>query len=235
MALTNTLEGKKPSARELKRIIGEILASDDVSVALDQLDRLPSKSAVNPLFSLLLDPDEKIRHRAIPAIARVVRRMAMENMERARVVMRRFMWSLNDESGGIGWGAPESMAAVMAEHEGLAREFGSVFVSYLNPDGNFLEHPPLQRGLLWGLAFVGKERPDMFQAAEGYMAPYFSSEDPVVRGQALRAAAALKMSSCKGEIERLLGDTTPVRLFRDADPYETTIADLAQETLNAVS
>ncbi len=235
MAPTNAPKEKKLGAREMKRIIGEILASDDGHGALERLDRFPAKSAVNPLFSLLLDIDEKIRHRAIPAMARVVNRMATENMEKARIIMRRFMWSLNDESGGIGWGAPESMAAVMAEHEGLAKEFGSVFVSYLNPDGNFLEHPPLQRGLLWGLAFVGKERPDMFQAAEQYMAPYFSSEDPVVRGQALRAAATLKMTSCKGEIEGLLTDTTPVRLLGDVEPYETTIADLARQAVNSVT
>jgi len=36
------------------------------------------------------------------------------------------MWSLNDESGGIGWGAPEAMGAIMARHTGLADEYANI-------------------------------------------------------------------------------------------------------------
>ena len=50
-------------------------------------------------------------------------RLADADMEAARIVMRRLLWSLNDESGGIGWGAPESMAEAMCRHQGLALEY----------------------------------------------------------------------------------------------------------------
>ena len=52
----------------------------------------------------------------------VVAHLAEKDMESARVVMRRLMCSLNDESGGIGWGAPEAMGEIIASHEGLASE-----------------------------------------------------------------------------------------------------------------
>jgi len=69
-------------------------------------------------------------------------------MEAARIVMRRYIWSLNDESGGIGWGAPEAMAVGIYHHDGLCDEYLHMLISYMLPDGplehqdgNFLELP----------------------------------------------------------------------------------------------
>ena len=54
--------------------------------------------------------------------------LAEQDMESARVVMRRLMWNLNDESGGIGWGSPEAMGEIMARHSGLAEEYSKISV-----------------------------------------------------------------------------------------------------------
>ena len=50
----------------------------------------------------------------------VVAGLAEHDMESARVVMRRLMWNLNDESGGIGWSSPEAMGEIMDPFPGLA-------------------------------------------------------------------------------------------------------------------
>ena len=75
------------------------------------------------------------------------------------------MWSLNDESGGIGWDAPEAMSEIIASHEGLAKEYTNVLISYVREDGNFLEYEPLQRGAVWGIGSVAQARPDLVQDA----------------------------------------------------------------------
>ncbi len=90
---------------------------------------------------------------------------AEEDMESARVIMRRLMWSLNDESGGIGWGSPEAMGEIIASHDGLAKEYAHVLISYVWEEGNFLEYEPLQRG------------------AGPHLLPYLESTDAAVRGQ----------------------------------------------------
>ena len=36
------------------------------------------------------------------------------------------MWTLNDESGGIGWGSPEVMGEILAAHKGLAEIQGRI-------------------------------------------------------------------------------------------------------------
>ena len=62
----------------------------------------------------MLDRDELIRWRAVSAMGIVTAALADARMDAARVIMRRMMWQLNDESGGIGWGIPEAMGEIMA-------------------------------------------------------------------------------------------------------------------------
>ena len=104
--------------RERKARIGKLLGQDDFESALETIRRMTGRQAVNPLFSFLYSGDEKIRWRAVTAMGVVVGHLADTAMESARVVMRRFMWNLNDESGGIGWGSPEAMGEITAGHAG---------------------------------------------------------------------------------------------------------------------
>ncbi len=89
------------------------------------------------------------------------------------------MWTLNDESGGIGWGAPEAMAEAMACHPRLAEEYVRILLSYIREDGNFLEYEPLRRGALWGIGRLAHIYPEMLielDAAE-YIRPYLEDDD----------------------------------------------------------
>ena len=83
-----------------------------------------------------------IRWRAVSAMGHVVSRQAENDMPAARIIMRRLMWNLNDESGGIGWGSPEAMGDIMARSAPLTREYHRILISYVDPSGNFLEPRP---------------------------------------------------------------------------------------------
>ena len=146
---------RKLSGRGLKDHVLRLLKSPDFEQSIKELTRIPGRRAVNPLFSFLYSRDEQIRWRAITAMGSVVSNLAEEDMESARVIMRRLMWNLNDESGGIGWGSPEAMGEIMARHAGLAEEYARVFMSYTREDGNYLENEMLQRDLLRG---IGRRR-----------------------------------------------------------------------------
>jgi len=91
------------------------------------------------------------------------------------------MWSLNDESGGIGWGAPEAMAEIMSLHEQLAIEYSSILISYANPDGNYIEHIELQKEVLRGLARLGKVRPLLIKDAMPYLRNNILSENEEIK------------------------------------------------------
>ncbi|MCA1743315.1 MAG: HEAT repeat domain-containing protein [Desulfovibrionales bacterium] len=167
--------------KKRKNDIISILSREDISGSLSDILSMPAKSVLSPLFSALLNPDELVRWHAITVMGLVVSKLADEDIEQGRIVMRRLMWSLNDESGGIGWGAPECMGEIMAEHWELSREFHSILFSYLveRDDGadNFLEYLPLRKGAFWALARLISERPDLGMTAYDNALKALKSED----------------------------------------------------------
>jgi hypothetical protein len=144
------------------------------------------------------------------AFGLAVAEMANAEMESARNVMRRLMWSLNDESGGIGWAAPQAMAEVMVRHEAIALEYHKVFISYLDPRGNYLEYSMLQRNLLMAFIRAASARPGLFTAAHGLIPAYLDADDPQVRAIAAWACGALHITEADESLRALLNDTAAV-------------------------
>ena len=139
------------SYRKIKKKILRLLGQDDFTEAVKEIKKLPPRKVINPLISSLCSIDEKTQRRAAVAIGIITANLAEQDIESARVIMRRLMWSLNDESGGIGWGAPEAMAEIMARSKKLADEYCKILVSYSEPGKNYLEHESLQRSVRRGL------------------------------------------------------------------------------------
>lgn len=179
----------------LKKKLSQELVTTAYEDLFVLLQGYPSKSLINPLFSFICSGDKDLRWRAISGFGEVLGRMAVEDLEAARIIMRRFLWSLNDESGGIGWGAPETMAEAMVHSDVLRKEYLHMLLSYakedgeeLYQDGNHLELPMLQEGLLWGIARVAENYPNEVMA-KGFvkdLLPYLKSENSEVVLHTLR-------------------------------------------------
>lgn len=196
---------------------------------IEKLAALPRPQVLKVLFSLFCHHDPALRWRAISLLGPLVADLADRDMEAARVVMRRLMWSLNDESGGIGWGAPEAMAECLVWHSGLAEEYGHILVSFMREDGFFLEYPPLQRGLMWALGRVAAVRPQLLRQkkAPEYLLPYLESSDAVVRGLAARALGLLQTVAARESLLALREDRAPVVFYHREQLLTTTVGDLA--------
>jgi hypothetical protein len=221
----------KLSVRSLKNKILKQLKKKDFEKSLEEICQWPARQVVNPLFSFLYSGDENIKWRSITALGKVVSHLAERDLESARIVMRRLMWNLNDESGGIGWGSPEAMGEIMARNPNLAQEFSNILVSYIRPDGNFLEHEILQRGVLWGLGRLAYARPHLVEEAATLLRPYLQSKDPTLRGLAAWTAGALPSESTLSLIKNLLNDKKKVKIYLDGSLVECSIYQLAKEAL----
>lgn len=216
----------------------EDLTLDDLCT---HLAASPAQETINALFPLLCRTEALPRWRAISCMGWSLGRLAEADLEAARVVMRRFLWSLNDESGGIGWGAPESMAEAMCRHETLAQEYVHMLVSYMREDGeelcqdgNYLEHPLLQRGLLWGIARLSGCRPQLLQGrrAGADVLPYLKAEDAEIRALACKSLGLLRHAAAEPLLLHCGDDETPVTLYEPEGVFlRTTVAALAHSAL----
>lgn len=180
--------------RKLKAELRERLAGNDWRECLEGLRSAVSpQEYVGPLMALLPQAGLLSRRGAL-GMGIVVPALAERSMEEARVVMRRLMWHMNEESGNLGWGITESMAEIMSHSAALAREFGRVLFSYVLDSGredNYIDYTPLLRSCFWSAGRLAQARPDMGIAAFGSFVGGLEHEDGLVRAQA--ALALLKL------------------------------------------
>jgi hypothetical protein len=212
--------------RQLKKEILELLSHKELEKSLEKIRQLPARQAVNPLFSFFYNRDELVKWRAVAAMGAVVSNLADHNMESARVIMRRLIWNLNDESGGIGWGSPEAMGEIMARHGRLAGEYHKILVSYIMPHGNYLEHEILQRGVLWGVGRLAHARPQLVEDSALFLLPYMESEDANLRGLAAWTAGLFDCKTTRILLKRLENDQTTLTIYLNGKLEELTVAQL---------
>jgi hypothetical protein len=221
-------ETKSISIRNLKEKLTALFSEGAPEEALSVICRMPLRKVVNALFPFFYSKDPRLFWQAITAMGVTVSLLAAENAESARVVMRRLMWSLNDESGGIGWGAAEAMGEIMARNDRMAEEYACILISYINPCGNFIDNSDLQKGILWGLGRLAQERPHRAAGAAEFLIPFLTSPNPQLRGLAARAARPLSCDATKPLILRLYSDNEMITLFVNGSMCEMTIGSLAQ-------
>jgi hypothetical protein len=221
----------RTSGRELKRIVARALGSSNWQQELGSVCSLPARQVVNPLFALFCDRDPLMRWRAVTAMGAVVAGLAEENLESARVVMRRFMWNLNEESGGIGWGCPEAMGECMARSRRLADEYGCILISYLHPGRNFIEHPALQEGVLWGFGRLAHAHSATTADCGEILLPFLTCAASALRGLSAWASAPLADARLMPPLENLTADPASFMLYREDRLESCSVGELAREAL----
>lgn len=219
---------KKPYGRKTKKLVGEILGLDHKDTALAKLENIPDEQLVGHLFSHFYHKDDLIKFRATAAMGFLGKRMARTRIEKVRIVLRRIMWNLNDESGGIGWGSPEAMGEILYHSPELALEFKSILFSYLDPGGNFIEHEMLQRGVVWGVGTYLETAPnDLTKQTEAFLFGHLHSDDPIKRGYAVRALINAKQFDCALVPENIIKDNLVIPIFDGWEFDPTPIMEMA--------
>ncbi|MDJ0623487.1 MAG: HEAT repeat domain-containing protein [Desulfocapsaceae bacterium] len=222
------------------QIIQQVLDQRSWRDVQSGLDLYSTAEKLHALFSALCYGKERIKWHAVSAFGVVVTDLAEQDMEAARVVMRRFLWTLNDESGGIGWGVPEAMGEVMALSDRLFAEYENLLLSYTQEDGpepfqdgNYLELPALQRGVLWGVGRVLSERKNQMKIGHIYLdlQKYLDSPDRIVRALAGWSLGICGHASAIDKIEQLTNDHHEFNLYWDYHIHKVSVASLAKQAL----
>ena len=228
------------SSRAIKKQVLDLLAGGDLVASRRALAGLPAGEVVHALFSAICRENPVVRWHAVTCMGDAVARIAEGDLEAARIILRRFLWSLNDESGGIGWGAPEAMAECLCRDERLAGEYAHMLVSYMREDGeelcqdgNFIEHPLLQRGVVWGVARLAGCRRELLQqlGAGRDLNLYLEAEDPELRGLAALAAGRLREATLRPLLQGLRADTAPLSWYDEGAVHQTTVGALVRDAL----
>lgn len=228
-----------PTSRQCKQRVLTMLAQDDWESRLPEIMALPAPQVVGALFAGLCSPMPTIKWHAVTAFGLAMAYMATNAPEKARIIMRRFIWSLNDESGGIGWGAPEAMTEIMTQSPLLAAEYHNHLLAYIHEDhcrpDCYLEHAPLRRGAVWGVGRLSQIRPELTRRAEPDLLCALRDCDAPVRGLAAWACGILALASAEPLLHDLQADTASLDLYVDRREIQSTPAILAREALTRIT
>lgn len=203
---------------------------DDRDNSVIRLLHANPAASLSPLSSFLVSTDPAVKWVAVTLIGQLVSQHASSDMDWARTTIRRFMWYLNDESGGIGWGIPEAMGEILRNHHGLALEYGKILWSYVDPEGNHLENEELLEGALWGIARIATRWEDVYSGfSYETVFNYSNSLRPVSR---LCAGIILKCFEKMGRMEvseklfLLESDSSRALLFWDGKFFNDSIKNI---------
>ena len=217
--------------RALKKEVLDLLRLPDVEEMVRGLCRFSLRGIITPLFSFLCSGDEILKWRAVTLMGETVARLAGEDMESARVIVRRLMWNLNDESGGIGWGSAEALGEILCLHHGLAVEYAHILLSYGFEDGNFQETPSMQRGVLWGIGRLAQAEPDLAAGIVPHLPCFLQSQDPTVRGIAAWVAGLVRATDTGPELKKLEEDESEIPIYINRGLSRRKVKDLCRDSL----
>jgi hypothetical protein len=89
--------------------------------------------------------------KAIETMGAIARGASPEQMVVLRETIRRLIWSMTDESGGIGWSAPEMMGEIIRNNPGEFLDLVPILWS-------FREEELFTASVLWAMGRIAEVR-----------------------------------------------------------------------------
>ncbi len=225
----------------IRRQVRAVLEGPGPDLALDRarerLAELPTPAVVRALLAGLSAPTSLARWRAVGLLGPLVAEMASADPEAGREVLRRLMWTLNEESGAMGWGAAEVFGEILHHSPLLAREFANILASYVSPCANQLDHPALLAGALWGLGRLAQAQPELARAcgAPQAVARLLDHPDPRVAGAAVWALGWLAGEGAAEALGERREDGRELEFLSRDTLGAVSVGRLAEEALDRLA
>ncbi len=186
-----------------------------------------SKKILTTLISLSYDKSDPLTWRAMEAIGIVTGKVSDTDPELVRNIVNRLLWMIRDESGGIGWSAPETLGEIVRNSPELCADIAPVIVS-------FHDEPPLTAGVFRAVGRIGKRNTDMAVPAVIAAIPHLKNSVPSVRGYAAWALGEIGASGVREELEKLVDDKDTFTFYEDGELKEKTVGGIVREALERV-
>jgi len=203
-----------------KADIRRLLLADDREALRAMAGR--SRRTLSLLMSLTYDPDELVAWRAAEAMGVAAGVILETDPEFVRGVLRRLMWSLNDESGGIGWKSPQAMGAMVAARPDELAEFAPILVSLFE-----IEEETFRPGTLWAVARVAARAPHAMASAAPWALQHLRADDAETRAYACLCVGQMGLQEAAPALRALVRDEAPTRLYRVGALQERTVGEAA--------
>ncbi|OGK11601.1 MAG: hypothetical protein A2W80_01215, partial [Candidatus Riflebacteria bacterium GWC2_50_8] len=122
------------------------------------------------LISLAYDKKELLAWRAIEAVGIISGEKAKKHPESIRNLVQRLLWTMRDESGGIGWSAPEMLGEIVRHSPDEFADIAPIIASFHDEDF-------LRPGVFRALYRISEKRPDLVSGSSSLVGQYIKDKD----------------------------------------------------------
>src|SRR3990172_59646 len=143
------------------------------------------KSVFRYLVSLSFDKTDLLAWRAIEAMGIFCKETAQNSPDDTMHMVRKLLWYLSEETGGIAWSAPEMLGEIVRLNPKLT--------CHIAPIVTHLDEPPFRRGVVWATGRIGELYPEMVSQVIPEIIEETKNQDPVIRGFAARTLGLVKV------------------------------------------
>lgn len=215
---------------------GKVKVKDKVRGLLESRDyedvsemAMQDRGVIKWLISLTYDKEDVISWRAIEAVGVISRNFAKEMMDVLRDTMRRLLWSMGEESGGIGWGAAEMLGEIISGNPDAFHDIVPILWS-------FKDEEMFRAGILWAMGRISMIRPDLTAFIVKDLPDMMRDINPLVRGYSAWVAGMLHGASdagnCREQMLQLLDDSSRVVFYKEGDLILRTVGEIAREAIH---
>ena len=182
------------------------------------------KSVLGRLVPRMFDPDPEVGWRAVEAMGLAADRIARTDPDYVREHLRRLLWLLSEESGGLCWRAPEGMAEIVRRNPQLFADYfpivTSLIVSMAEED---LEH--FRAGALWAIGRLGLPPEGLDEEVLAAVVSALDNHDAQVRGMAVWCLGQIGRAPLLAARPDLASDDGLVELYEDGTVRRTTVGE----------
>jgi hypothetical protein len=208
----------------IKKQVEELLRKRDLECLLDLCEK--DRHYWHEVCFRLYDLDEKLRWTAIQAVAKLMHRWWQSGKEdKVRQYVRTLFWSLNDESGGIGWSAPQVISEIVVQIPAIADPYGSMMIAHT------IDEPPLIKGCLWGIGRMGRLIASSLAFFQRQIVEIFQTDDIETLGLASWAMGEACFAPAAPFLEKIQSSAETVKIYMENDFLEKPLGQWARDAL----
>lgn len=195
----------------LKKSILRLLEANDLNalVALGQ----NKPRVVSILIRISYDKETLAGWRAIKAVGLLARELVKTDYEYLRNTIRKLRWSLSDESGGIGWSAPELIGEIVCADP---RRFADIVP--LIADVYSIEEDVFRPGVLYAFSRIAESVPDLVVPFADIIKAALNDKNALVRVFALETIKKFEnisaLAIAKDVLDKLKNDNSEVWVYK---------------------
>lgn len=178
---------------ETKKYILHALESNDLDTVVAFIQE--NRKVLSLLIRMAYDKETLVGWRAIKAVGRIARALVKTDNEFLHITIRKLLWSLSDESGGIGWAAPELLGEIVsADPEGFADIIPLITEVY------DIEEQTFRPGVVYALARIAEVSPEPVTKYQKVIIKSLADENPLLKIYALDLVGLVWPIACRKKL-----------------------------------